>query len=140
MLINGFVLLCNIVFSVILVKLLAHRGLALAYSISGLLSMAVLGLALRRKIGPYGGRSLVKATLQSVIASALMGVVVYIVSVGLEQVLDVSSKLMQIGQVCICVGVGALGLCGVSCCDADGRSAVDAESCKKKAAPLRSFT
>lgn len=107
-LINGFVLLCNIVFSVILVKLLAHRGLALAYSISGLLSMAVLGLALRRKIGPYGGRSLVKATLQSVIASALMGVVVYIVSVGLEQVLDVSSKLMQIGQVCICVGVGAL--------------------------------
>ena len=107
-LLNGLVLLCNIVFSMILVKLLAHRGLALAYSISGLLSMAVLGLALRRKIGPYGGRSLVKSALQSVIASVLMGAVVYLASIGLEQVMDVSNKLLQIGQVCVCVGVGAL--------------------------------
>lgn len=107
-LINGFVLLCNIVLSIVLVKLLAYRGLALAYSISGLLSMAVLGLALRRKIGPYGGRSLIKAALQSVIASVLMGVAVYVVSVGMEQMLNVSSKWMQIGQVCICVGIGAL--------------------------------
>lgn len=106
-LINGLVLLCNILFSVFLVRILAHRGLALAYSLSGLLSMAVLSLALRRKIGPFGGRSLLRSALQSAMASAVMGVVVYGTAAGLELVLDTSGKLMQIGQVCVCVAVGA---------------------------------
>lgn len=53
-LINVFVLVFNIVASFLLVGPLEHRGLAMAYSLSGLLSMVVLGVFLRRKIGPYG--------------------------------------------------------------------------------------
>ncbi len=106
-LINVFVLLFNIILSIVLVGPLGYRGLALSYSLTGLLSMFVLGIFLRRKIGAYGGSALLKSAMQSVIASAVMGVVVYATANGLEQVLDISSKLMQVGQVTIgiCVGV-----------------------------------
>lgn len=106
--INVFVLLFNIILSILLVKTMEHRGLALAYSISGLLSMLVLGMALRRKIGAFGGRSLMKSALQSIIASAVMGVIVYLTANGLEQVLDVTGKIMQVGQVLVSVTVGVL--------------------------------
>lgn len=104
--INVFVLLFNIVLSLVLVRVLQYRGLALAYSLSGLLSMVVLGLALRRRIGAYGGRTLLRSAVQSLFASVVMGVVVAVTAAGLEQVLDVSSKLVQLGQVLICVDVG----------------------------------
>ena len=107
-LINVFVLVFNIVASFLLVGPLEHRGLAMAYSLSGLLSMVVLGVFLRRKIGPYGGRALLKSALQSIIASVVMGIAVYAAAAGMEQVLDMSSKLMQIGQVCVGVGVGVM--------------------------------
>ncbi len=107
-LINIFVLLFNIVLSIALVEPLEYRGLALAYSLTGLLSMAVLGIFLRRKIGPYGGSVLVKSALQSVVASAVMGVAVYYTAAGLEQVLDVTNKLMQVVQVAAGIGVGVV--------------------------------
>ena len=107
-LINVFVLLFNIIISIILVGPFTYRGLAMAYSLSGLLSMLVLGVALRFKIGQYGGKALVKSALQSIIASAVMGVAVYFVANGLEQVLDLSSKLMQVLQVGIGITAGVL--------------------------------
>lgn len=112
-LINVFVLLFNIVVSILLVGPLAHRGLALAYSLSGLLSMVVLGVFLRRKIGPYGGRALLKSALQSLLASVVMGVVVYFAAAGMEQLLDMSSKLMQIVQVLTGVGLGVVVYAGM---------------------------
>ena len=107
-LINVFVLLFNIVISIILVGPFTYRGLAMAYSLSGLLSMLVLGVALRFKIGQYGGKALVKSALQSIIASAVMGLAVYFVANGLEQVLDLSNKLMQVLQVGIGITAGVL--------------------------------
>ena len=107
-LINVFVLLFNIIISIILVGPFTYRGLAMAYSLSGLLSMLVLGVALRFKIGQYGGKALVKSALQSIIASAVMGLAVYFVANGLEQVLDLSSKLMQVLQVSIGITAGVV--------------------------------
>ena len=107
-LINVFVLLFNIIISIILVGPFTYRGLAMAYSLSGLLSMLVLGVALRFKIGQYGGKALAKSALQSIIASAVMGVAVYFVANGLEQMLDLSSKLMQVLQVGIGITVGVV--------------------------------
>ena len=107
-LINVFVLLFNIIISIILVGPFTYRGLAMAYSLSGLLSMLVLGVALRFKIGQYGGKALVKSALQSIIASAVMGVAVYFVANGLEQVLDLSSKPMQVLQVGIGITAGVV--------------------------------
>ena len=105
-LINVFVLLFNIVLSIALVGPLEYRGLALAYSLTGLLSMAVLGFFLRRKIGPYGGQALLKSALQSVAASVVMALIVYYTAAGLEQMLDVSGKLMQVVQVAAGISIG----------------------------------
>ena len=105
-LINVFVLLFNIVLSIALVEPLEYRGLALAYSLTGLLSMAVLGFFLRRKIGPYGGQALLKSALQSVAASVVMALIVYYTAAGLEQMLDVSGKLMQVVQVATGISIG----------------------------------
>ncbi len=105
-LINVFVLLFNIVLSIALVEPLEYRGLALAYSLTGLLSMAVLGFFLRRKIGPYGGQALLKSALQSVAASVVMALIVYYTAAGLEQMLDVSGKLMQVVQVAAGISIG----------------------------------
>lgn len=107
-LINVFVLLFNIVISILLVGPFTYRGLALAYSLSGLLSMLVLGVALRFKIGQYGGKALMKSALQSVFASLVMGLAVYAAANGLEQVLDMSSKLMQVLQVGIGIVLGVI--------------------------------
>ena len=105
-LINVFVLLFNIVLSIALVEPLEYRGLALAYSLTGLLSMAVLGFFLRRKIGPYGGQALLKSALQSVAASVVMALIVYYTAAGLDQMLDVSGKLMQVVQVAAGISIG----------------------------------
>lgn len=107
-LINVFVLLFNIVISILLVRPFTYRGLALAYSLSGLLSMLVLGVALRLKIGRYGGKALVKSAVQSIVASVIMGLAVYAVANGMEQVLDMTSKLMQIVQVGVGITVGVV--------------------------------
>ena len=108
-LINVFVLLFNIVLSFVLVGPFSYCGLALAYSLSGLLSMVVLSVALRLKIGQYGGKALLKSAVQSVIASVVMGFAVYAVANGLEQVLDIwSSKWLQALQVGVGVAVGVI--------------------------------
>lgn len=134
--INVCVLLFNIILSMILVKTMEHRGLALAYSLSGLLSMVVLGLGLRKKIGSFGGKALLKSAMQSIVASAVMGVFVYFTAIGLEQILDVSSKVMQIVQVfgqrrCGCGSIYYHGNC-----NEDGGSAASIENHKKKAASV----
>ena len=98
----------NIVISILLVGPFTYRGLALAYSLSGLLSMVVLGAALRKKIGRYGGKALLKSAMQSILASIVMGVAVYSVANGLEQVLDLNSKWMQVLQVGIGITVGVV--------------------------------
>ena len=106
--INMFILAFNIALSFAFVGPFSYRGLALAYSLSGLLSMVVLGIGLRRKIGPYGGRALIQSACKSIIASVIMAVIVSLTVGGLEQVMDLTGKVMQITQVLIGVGVGAV--------------------------------
>ncbi len=106
--INVFILLFNIVLSVLLVKPMAYRGLALAYSLSGLLSMAVLWFGLSRKIGAFGGHAIFRSAMQSLAASVGMGLGVAGLAEVLEQAWDMSSKVGQIGQVLLCVAFGVV--------------------------------
>lgn len=106
--INIFVLLLNIVLSVILVIPLAQHGLALAYSLSGTVSMLLLYLFLRQRIGQMGGRSILKSALQSLLVSLLMGVIVYWAVYQLELSWDMGSKFAQVGQVLAGVVIGVV--------------------------------
>lgn len=112
--INIFILLTNIVLSFLLVGPFGYRGLAFAYSASGLLSMVVLAVFLRKKIGRFGGKALVQSAMKTAAASLVMGIAVVLVANGLEQVLDTSMKLMQVIQVGVGIGVGVVVFAGMA--------------------------
>lgn len=63
-------LLLNTVLNLLLVKKLAHSGLALATSISGIVTLLMLFWSLRRKVGPLGLRGLF-ASLAKMLAATL---------------------------------------------------------------------
>lgn len=73
--------LTNIALNIILMHPLKHAGLALATSISFWLNFVLLCLALRRKIGPIGGRTIVVAVFKLTVTSVVMGIVIYSMSI-----------------------------------------------------------
>ncbi|WP_276662502.1 murein biosynthesis integral membrane protein MurJ [Syntrophomonas wolfei] len=62
----------NILLSLNLVATMGHKGLALAYSLSGLAGFIFLMLALRKKLGQLGGGRIVSSFLISLGASLVM--------------------------------------------------------------------
>lgn len=105
--INVLSLIVNILLSFILVRPLGYIGLALAYSISGLVSMFLLLFFLRRKLGHMDGRNMVISALKCLIASAIMAVAVVAFAHWSEAAWEMTGKLMQIIQVLIGVAIGA---------------------------------
>jgi putative peptidoglycan lipid II flippase len=67
----------NLCASLALMGPLKHGGLALATTLSALCNMLMLLWLLRRKIGPFGGRSIVVTALKSVAASIPMAAAVW---------------------------------------------------------------
>ena len=70
--------LVNIVLNLVFIKILKHSGLALATSISNLSVMVMLFIALKKKISYFGQDKIIIVFIKSLIASILMGGVVYI--------------------------------------------------------------
>lgn len=101
-------ILINIVLNFILIKPLGHGGLALAYSIAGLVNMVLLLFYLRNKIGHIDGREMLTSFSKTLLASLIMGLVVYITANLFETNFDIQNKLVQITQVLLGVGVGAV--------------------------------
>lgn len=67
----------NIIFNFILIKPMAHKGLALATTVSSIVACTALLYILRKKIGSFGFMKSVKCGLKSLIVSAVMGMAVY---------------------------------------------------------------
>ncbi len=76
--INGvFTVVLNIILNLILVRFMQHDGLALATSLSAMVMTILLFTKLRKRLGHIGGRKLLGAFLKCVVASLIMGLVVY---------------------------------------------------------------
>lgn len=69
--------LINLCFSLALMGPLQHGGLALATTLSALCNMVMLLWLLRRKIGCYGGRTILRTTCKSIAATVPMAVVAW---------------------------------------------------------------
>ncbi len=69
----------NFLFSLMLMGPLLHGGLALASSLSALCQMTMLLYFLRKKIGQFGGRSIILAGGKILIAALPMAIVVSLV-------------------------------------------------------------
>lgn len=101
-------IIINIVLNFILIKPLGHGGLALAYSIAGLVNMVLLLYYLRKKIGHIDGREMLRSFAKTFAASIFMGIIVYFTVYLFELNFGVQSKVLQITEVLLGVGVGAL--------------------------------
>ncbi len=88
-------IIVNIILSFILVGPLQHGGLALAYSIGGIVNLLLLMYFLRRRLGRIDGQRILKSTLMTLFASIIMGFVAYFVAWGCEFFCGISNKGTQ---------------------------------------------
>jgi putative peptidoglycan lipid II flippase len=66
----------NIVLGILLMRPLAHGGLALATALSSMLNLLLLVLALRRRLGVLGWRTIAFSAVKTALNAALMGAVI----------------------------------------------------------------
>jgi putative peptidoglycan lipid II flippase len=69
-------LLANIVLSLLLMGPMLHGGLALATSLASSVNLTLLILALRRRLGRIGARSILQSVFRSTVCAAVMGGVI----------------------------------------------------------------
>lgn len=97
----------NIVLNFLLIDALGTGGLALAYSLAGIVNLVVLLGILHRKIGHIGGKMMLISTIKTLGISLLMGLISYGVAWGLEVfLLDVGTKFGQLLQVLLSMAAG----------------------------------
>ena len=96
----------NIVLSLLLIGPMAQGGIALAYSLAGILNMIALLYLLRRKIGSLDGRQMILSFAKTLAASLLMGVTVYYTAQLSAVVFGLYAKWAQLVQVALAAGVG----------------------------------
>ncbi len=98
----------NLILNLVLVKFLGHGGLALAYSIVGIVNMTALLLILRVKIGSIDGRRILVSGAGALGSALIMGGASYLLVVRLEAFLGTVSKLSQLATVGAGVAAGAV--------------------------------
>lgn len=88
----------NVIFSFILVGPLQHGGVALAYSIGGIVNLFLLMYFLRRRLGSIDGKRILRSAIMIVLSSAVMGIAVYFISWGCEAAFGIANKGTQAVQ------------------------------------------
>ncbi|MGL5751944.1 MAG: murein biosynthesis integral membrane protein MurJ, partial [Paraclostridium sp.] len=113
--INGVIaMVLNIILNIVFVKLtnMQLAGLAFATSISALVTIILLFISLRKKIGPFGGKSIVLVVFKTSIASLLMAVVTAFIYNFTSNVLGYGF-INEVVTLAVSVGIGAI-IYGVS--------------------------
>ncbi|WP_192929826.1 murein biosynthesis integral membrane protein MurJ [Alkaliphilus serpentinus] len=87
--INGMITVAiNIILNLLFVGRLQHRGLALATSISIIISAILLAISLRKKVGNIGGRHIITTMGKISFSSIVMGLVVFLLKENLLIYMD----------------------------------------------------
>lgn len=81
------------------------KGLALAYSLTGILDMLALTYLLRRKVGPLGIGQILVSVGKTLLAAVVMGVSTYTMAGMFEANVDVSHKVMQMAEVGVIISI-----------------------------------
>ncbi len=92
----------NIVLNIVLSRFLGIGGLALATSVSGIISAVLMFVTLREKIGPFGVKEIAKSFVKIACASLFMGVLAYTSFSVLSRFMSQNMALV------VAIGVGAL--------------------------------
>lgn len=96
----------NIWFSRVLVASMQDRGLALAYSLAGIMNILIMTAVLKRRLGSIDGCKILKTIVISSAASVIMFAAVRALTINLDVLLHMSMKLKEAA---IVMGGMALG-------------------------------
>ena len=105
--IGAFAVILNILFNLIFIKPMGHSGLALATSLSAIISIPLFFIVLRKKLGALGLKNTTNLFIKSCISTAVMGVVVYFGYNWLSGVLG-GGKLSILLSLVLSAGVGGI--------------------------------
>jgi putative peptidoglycan lipid II flippase len=98
-------MLTNYIFSHLLVGPMAHRGLALAFSIAGMVQCGLLFVFLRRRIGQMDLRHILDSFMKTGAVCLIMGLTVWGADRGLATILNLGSKIQQVIHLGACVAM-----------------------------------
>jgi putative peptidoglycan lipid II flippase len=101
-------ILVNIALNFLLIKPLGHGGLALAYSIAGIVNLLGLLIILRQKIGGIDGKRILASFSKTLLVSLVMGVLAYLGAWFTEILVGTTTKFGQLLQVGVGVSIGVL--------------------------------
>lgn len=98
-------IIANIILGVILMKPLAHGGLALATSLASILNLGLLVQALRAKLGSLGWKNIAHSAGRALLSSAGMGFVVWVAA---RTLIPLENRTLAglLGGVVACIGIG----------------------------------
>jgi len=103
-----YIVFINIALDLILVRYLAHSGLALATSVAAILNMIILLKVLQDKIGDIELKSQSSFLIKIIISSVFLGISCVLVSNHLGSILDLNDKYNQIIQVIVSIFTGGM--------------------------------
>ena len=96
----------NILLGMVLMKPMAHGGLALAASLASILNLILLVHALRSRLGPVGWWNIAGSTARAVLSAVVMGGVVWAAAkLFIPSVNDASGKLLAGVSACIVIAL-----------------------------------
>lgn len=106
--INAFIsIVINIILNFLLIKSLKHMGLALSTSISSIVACILLFVSLRKKIGSFGVKNMMKSLLKMVLSSLVMGVLVSIMYIKFTNFFPNNTLYLLLNIICT-IGVGSI--------------------------------
>ena len=110
---NGILALAlNIVLNLILIRSMAHAGLALATSIATTVTTGSLIYGLKKRIGPLGLMELIRCGLKALFSSLIMGALVYLLYYPLESRV-LGNTLLELALLLGVVALGAAVYCAL---------------------------
>ncbi|MBU1035163.1 polysaccharide biosynthesis C-terminal domain-containing protein, partial [bacterium] len=103
-----YIVLINIALDLILIRYLAHSGLALATSVAAIINLIILLKVLQDKIGDIELKSQASFLIKIIISSICLGIVCVLVGNYFGNILDLNDKYNQIIQVTASIFSGGL--------------------------------
>ena len=103
-----YIVFINIALDLILVRYLAHSGLALATSVAAILNLIVLLKVLQDKIGDFELKSQLSFLVKIIVSSIFLGIICVLVNNYFGSVLDLNNKYNQLIQVIASIFSGGL--------------------------------
>ncbi|MGD9285841.1 MAG: murein biosynthesis integral membrane protein MurJ, partial [Desulfobacterales bacterium] len=102
----------NMVLGIVLMKPLAHGGLALATSLASVLNLMLLVIALRKKLGSLGWRRITQSALKTLGSATVMGAAVWLAAqVLLPDEGAAFTQLLAGLLACVVCGIVVFGVC-----------------------------